>query len=227
MRKGRGLAITAWLLGPLGVAIVICSLLYVRSAYTTVTVMGESMSPTYTVGQRLFVERLDGDEVHRGDVVLYEVPERHIEGALIQRVIAIGGDRIVCPGGVGAEGANEPITLNGKPLDEPYVKDGIADGGHQLIDVKVPSGRLFLMGDRRLNSNDSRFYQSDGHQGTVANGAVVGRVVDRPGGAVVWFAVAVLGLVVALAGLGFGIAALVVRRRRRAVPPLPPWPVHA
>ncbi|MGQ4384948.1 signal peptidase I [Streptomyces sp. SAS_270] len=221
MRRVRGLAVTAWLLGPLGLVMVVGSLLYVRSVYTSVTVAGGSMAPTYTVGKRLVVERLDGDEVRRGDVVLFEAPEPEIKGALIKRVIGVGGDRVVCCEG---SGADERVTVNGKPLDEPYLKDGVADGVRPY-DVKVPAGRLFLLGDYRANSMDSRFYTSVGHQGTVADGAVLGRVVDGFGGALVWISAALVGLVLALVGLGFGIAALVVRRRQ-VVPPMPPWPVQ-
>jgi signal peptidase I len=205
----------------LGLVVLVGSLLYARSAYTAVTVAGGSMAPTYTVGQRLVVERLDGNEVRRGDVVLFDAPESGVKGALVKRVIAVGGDRVVCCQG---DGADERITVNGTPLDEPYVKDGIADGVNRPYDVKVPAGRLFLLGDYRSNSMDSRFYTSGGHQGTVADGAVLGRVVDGSSGAVVWLGAAVFGLVVALVGLGFGIAAFVVRRR--VVPPMPPWPVQ-
>ncbi|TLS39607.1 signal peptidase I [Streptomyces montanus] len=226
MGKRRRLAVTAWVLGPLGLLILAGSLLYVRSAYTGVTVVSDGMSPTYSIGDRLVVERMSGAEVRRGDVVLFSVPERNIEGAVLQRVIAVGGDRVVCCEGSGAgDGTGERITVNGQPLDEPYVKDGLADGIHRPYDVKVPSGRLFLLGDHRVNSNDSRFYPSDGHQGTVANAAVLGRVADGFGVLGVWFGAGLLGLVLALIGLGFGIAALVVRKR--SVPPLPPWPVHA
>ncbi|MGP4052857.1 signal peptidase I [Streptomyces sp. 2A115] len=221
MGSVRRLAVTAWLVGPLGLVMPIGSLLYVRSAYTWVTVVSENMAPTYTVGERLIVERMDGDEVGRGDVVVFEVPERNVKGAVLQRVIGLGGDRVVC-----CEGADtgERITVSGKPLAESYVMDGIADGMNRPYDVKVPSGRLFLLGDHRVNSMDSRFYESEEHRGTVANGAVLGRVGDGFGGAAVWFGGALLGLVLALVGLGLGIAALVVRKR--AAPQLPPWPVR-
>ena len=222
MREGRGLAVTAWLLGPLGLVVLIASLLYVRSTYTRVTVTRESMSPTYTAGQRLVVERMDGDRVRRGDVVLFKVPGRYSNGAVMQRVIAVGGDRVACCAGTGSP--DERVTLNGKPVTESYVKDGIADGMGRPYEVTVPRGRLFLLGDHRVNSMDSRFFASDGHAGTVAAGDVQGRVVDGFGGALVWLLAALLGLVLALGGLGFGIAAVAVRRR--AVTPMPPWPVR-
>lgn len=223
MRKGRGLAVTAWVLGPLGLVMLLGSFMYARGAYTTAMVRSESMTPTYTVGERLVVERVDVAEVRRGDVVLYSAPERYGPGlSVIQRVIGVGGDRVVCCTG---EGADERITVNGKPLDESYVQEGIADGMHQPYDVKVPEGRLFLLGDHRLNSRDSRSFGSD-HGGTVPVGAVEGRVTDERAVPIALVVTGLLGIPVVLAGIGFGIAALVVRRRSRAVPPMPPWAVQ-
>ncbi|WP_189192146.1 signal peptidase I [Streptomyces albiflavescens] len=223
MRKGRGLAVTAWVLGPLGLVMLIGSFMYARGAYTTAIVRSESMTPTYTVGERLVFERVDGAEVRRGDVVLYSSPERYGPGlSVIQRVVGVGGDRVVCCEGTGAD---ERITVNGKPLDESYVQEGIADGMHRPYDVKVPEGRLFLLGDHRLNSRDSRAFSSD-HGGTVPVGAVQGRVTDERAVPAALVVIMLLGVPVALAGLGFGIAAFVVRRRSRAVPPMPPWAVQ-
>jgi len=219
MRRGQGLAITAWVLGPLGLALVLGCFAYARGAYTTAMVRGESMTPTYAVGERLFFERVDGDDVRRGDVVLFSMPERYAySGAVVERVIGVGGDRVVCCEG---KGADERITVNGKPLEEPYVKDGIANGD-MPYDVKVPEGRLFLLGDHRGNSRDSRFFSSD-HGGTVPVSAVLGRVTDDRAVPIALAVTGILGVPIALAGLGFGIAAFVVRRRSRAVPPMPPW----
>ncbi|WP_406169846.1 signal peptidase I [Streptomyces sp. NBC_00996] len=227
MRRGRGLAVTAWALGLLGLVMLIGSLMYARSAYTTATVRGGSMTPTYTVGERLVFERVGGDEVRRGDVVLYSAPERYGPGvSVIQRVIGVGGDRVACCGG---KGADERITLNGKPLDEPYVQDGIVDEMQRPYDpyeVKVPEGRLFLLGDHRLNARDSRYFRDD-HGGTVPVSAVQGRVTEERAVPIALAVTGMLGVPVVLAGIGFGIAALVVRRRSRAVPPMPPWAVQA
>ncbi|MEU9962096.1 signal peptidase I [Streptomyces sp. NPDC050982] len=221
MRKGRGLALTAWVLGPLGLVLLIGSVLYVRSAHTRVTVVSSSMSPTYTAGERLVVELVDGDQVRRGDVVLVDSPRPDVDGPVLQRVVGVGGDRVACCEGSGTE---ERVTLNGRALKESYVRDGVADGIGRPYDLKVPEGQLFLLGDHRVDSLDSRFYGSGDTAGAVPAGAVRGRVVDGLGGALFALLAAALGLVLVLVGLGCGIAARVVRRR--SVPPAPPWPVH-
>lgn len=80
-------------------------------------------------------------------------------------------------------------------------------------DVKVPEGRLFVLGDHRANAMDSRLFADD-HEGTVPVGAVQGRVADDVMVPVLLGLAGLLRGVVALAGLGLGIAALVVRQRR-------------
>ena len=92
---------------------------------------------------------------------------------LVKRVIGIGGDHIVCCD------KKERIVLNGVGLVETYLKPG--DGTAQVrFDVTVPDGRVFVMGDNRGDSSDSRFHL-DVEDGTVPLDNVVGRVV-----AVIW-----------------------------------------
>ncbi|MGW9023461.1 signal peptidase I [Streptomyces sp. NPDC055722] len=223
MRKRRGLTITAWLLGTLGLLLLVGSVTFSLASYSTATVSSDSMAPTYTIGQRIVFERVGGDDVRRGDVVLYTAPERYqFNESVMQRVIAVGGDHVSCCTGLGTP--QERITVDGWPLEEPYVKDGVADGMHRPYEVTVPDGRLFLLGDHRVNARDSRFFTSD-HGGTVPATAVQGRVIDNYTVPVLLGVAALLGLLLALAGLGFGIAAWAVRRR--VTPPLPPWPVQA
>lgn len=221
MGLARRLTVVAAVLGSLGLLLAVGCFWWVRAEYQATTVASDSMSPTYAAGDTVVFAVVGGDEVGRGDVVLYSAPDRYgFEADVMQRVIGVGGDHIVCCVG---EGADERITVNGRPLDEPYVADGIADGMHRPYDVRVPEGRLFLLGDHRVNSMDSRFFADD-HGGTVPVGAVRGRVMDDWAVPVALFVFALLGLVVALVGLGFAIAAVVVRRRNRV--PTPPWPVQ-
>jgi signal peptidase I len=194
----------------LGLLLLVGAVVHTRSGFTGVTQASESMAPTYEVGDRLFLERVGGDEVRRGDVVLVSAPERYAGLSVVQRVVGVGGDRVVCCRG---EGSEERITVNGKPLEEPYVREGVTDGTHRPYEVTVPPGRLFLLGDNRGNARDSRFFPED-HGGTLPAGAVRARVLDDRTPLVVSVVAAAAGLVLALTGLGFGIAALVARRRR-------------
>ena len=88
---------------------------------------------------------------------------------LVKRVIGVGGDHVRCCSTDGR------IVLNGVPLTEPYVKPGRTSDDVRF-DVTVPEGRIFVMGDNRNASADSR-YHLDQEQGTVPEENVVGRVV--------------------------------------------------
>ncbi|MFF8728346.1 signal peptidase I [Streptomyces sp. NPDC015171] len=222
-RRGRGLGIAALVAGLLGVVLAGGAYGYGHDAYGTGTLPSRSMEPTHKRGERIFWERVDGSEVRRGDVVMFSLPERYGSGGVfMQRVIGVGGDRVACCTAVGTE---ERVTVNGEPLKEPYVLGSDADGVHRPYDVKVPRGRLFLLGDHRSDAMDSRFFAAD-QGGTVPVDAVRGRVTDDRTGPVLLGTALLVSAALVLTGIGLGIGFLVVRRRRAPVVPPAPWPVQ-
>lgn len=125
----------------------------------TVTIASTNMEPTLKPGQAIEVTDVAGGRYtpHRGDVVLFKSPSGWFDpgtGAFteVERVIGVPGDRVACPG------PGSPITVNGVALNEPYVYKG-DEPSMEPFDVTVPPGRLWVMGDHRDVSEDSRMHE--------------------------------------------------------------------
>jgi signal peptidase I len=115
------------------------------------------------------------EAIHEGLSFVGLLPEDS-ENHLIKRVVGLPGDHVAC------EGDGEPITVNGVAVEEPYLKPGSAPS-ERPFDIVVPEGKVWVMGDNRGNSADSRFHPvgGDGTEGSVDQDLVVGRAV-----ALVW-----------------------------------------
>ena len=166
-----------------------------------------SMEDTLVLNDRVIVSKLTPGpfDLKRGDIVVFSDPGDWLDVAprpeqgpvttairnglmfvgllpddaenhLIKRVIGLPGDRVVCCD----EG--ERLTVNGEPLVEPYLKPGDAPS-NQEFDIRVPEGSVWVMGDHRSDSSDSRFHDPSGTgaDGSVPQSLVVGRAV-----ALVW-----------------------------------------
>lgn len=148
----------------------------------TFYIPSQSMQHTLEINDRVLVNKLvyDFREPTRGEVVVFRAPQSWRgdpqETDFIKRVIAVGGDHIVCCD------SKHRLMVNGQPLDEPYIftnDNGVADeASNQPFDVQVPEGRLWVMGDHRAESGDSReqyLRTRDASVATIPSDAVIGR----------------------------------------------------
>ncbi|MGN9838705.1 signal peptidase I [Nonomuraea sp. H19] len=128
-----------------------------------------SMENTLLVNDRVFVNKLAGAP-ERGDIVVFKGWNGE---DTIKRVIGVGGDKVVCCD------AKKRITVNGTPLDEEsYLYPGDYASGDKF-DVTVPAGKLWLMGDHRSASFDSRGHMDEPGGGFISVDAVIGKAVVR------------------------------------------------
>jgi signal peptidase I len=176
---------TLLIVGAVVIAIVIKTFLF-QAFY----IPSASMVPTLEVGDRVLVNKLSYDlhDVHRGDIVVFaSAPNKEWHKAniddLVKRVIGLPGETVTqCDG--------EKVCIDGKVLDESYLPKGtpsifpstlpkLGDGTDACAPdspeggCKVPAGMIFVMGDNRTNSEDSRA------NGPVKQSSIVGRVFVR------------------------------------------------
>lgn len=133
------------------------------------TVSGESMENTLHHADRLIISSIVTD-VEYGDVVVTSQPNI-FDKVLIKRVIAVGGQT------VWFDEETKQTIVDGKPLNEPYIKEEMEYTPAMDKLFKVPEGKIFVMGDNRNNSSDSR----DAFVGMIDENYIVGKVVYRFG----------------------------------------------
>jgi signal peptidase I len=143
--------------------------------YRPYAVPSGSMSPTVAAGERVLAELIGPDEVRRGDIVVFRRAEWG-DLPMVKRVVGVGGDTVECCGTAGL------LTVNGREIEEPYLR-GSGTGGAAAASAspltftaRVPAGHLFLLGDERLHSQDSRTRIDDPARGSVPVSAVEARV---------------------------------------------------
>lgn len=187
-----------WRLIAVSLAIAVAILLSVRTFWVDVYyIPSDSMEPTYTAGDRVLVSKVSGSQVHRADIVVFDgtgsfapyesgnsfwndpikatgqwlglVPT---ETVYVKRVIALEGDKLSCCS------SNGKLLLNGQELDEPYLHPQEA-ASEIKFEVVIPPGRMWVMGDNRSVSVDSRSLLGVPGGGMIHTNKIIGRASMR------------------------------------------------
>ena len=132
------------------------------------TVDGESMVPTLSDSDRLLISNICY-EPERGDIVVIMPYEGGYGKALVKRIIGLPGDNI------DINFQNGDVYVNGEVIEEPYINDRTYASSDVIFPLTVPEGSVFVMGDNRNRSLDSR----DTRVGFVNENAIMGKVVER------------------------------------------------
>lgn len=158
-----------------------------------------SMENTLQIKDRVAVNRIPfiGNDVSRGDVIVFRDPAGWLPEAssvdgnrithaireglvivgvvpnpakqyLVKRVIGVAGDKVVAK--------DQVLTINGKPTSEPYIFAGNTPSDTDF-NITVPEGKVWVMGDHRGASGDSRVHQDDVNNGMVPIEKITGRVI--------------------------------------------------
>jgi len=167
----RGAGVIEWFLVIVGAILLalVVKLFLLQAFY----IPSLSMYPTLHVGDRVLVNKLSYrlHGVNRGDVIVFERPASETSSTipdLIKRVVALSGESVVIKDG--------SVFVDGVRLDESYLPDGTVTSSanapnkcSEQAPCVVPSGQVWVMGDNRGDSKDSRYF------GPIDKSSIVGR----------------------------------------------------
>ena len=146
-------------------------------SYGTGSLRGATMEPTVPARTLMIYRPRDGEEVHRGDLVVFEAGQLAGRSAgMVGRVIAVGGDRVSC-----CDPAHR-IEVNGRSVTESYLDPRVplADVATEFSEL-VPPGSVFIAEDNRAISNDSRTFANQPGGGAIPLSKVDGVIVAKGG----------------------------------------------
>ena len=150
-----------------GWMLLLYNLAMVDAIMLPIGVDGSSMYPTLHHGDMLLLQSV-GYEPKQGDVVVLTKAFRDVDGPIVKRVIAVGGQTVDIDYDAGT------VAVDGQVLDEPYIHEAMLCPTYEnQTHIEVPEGSIFVMGDNRNHSSDSR----DVTLGTVDERYVLGRAV--------------------------------------------------
>lgn len=159
-----------------GILVAATGLVMGLAGYRRVAAPAGGMSPTFDKGARLVIRPISGDQARRGDIVVFKVTawgQPDIE--LVKRVVAVGGDTVAC-----CE-FQDRITVNGRGITEEYIKTDEGPHPNGAYTATVEPGHVWVLGDNRGNSRDSRSETDRPGGGGVPVGDITGVVVSADG----------------------------------------------
>lgn len=157
-----------------GLCVIVAALLYAsRHLLSIAVVNGDSMYPTMENGKFLLVDRIHS-MYSRGDIILAQVPTMNSGGEyIVKRVIAVGGETL------SIDYEKNEVTVDGELISEPYINLEEDDpmwpeNDVDTIEYLVPDGYIFVMGDNRNYSADSRSEEI----GPISEKKIIGKVIN-------------------------------------------------
>lgn len=181
-RVGRGPRAAITIVGAIALAGV---LLVAFGGIGLMTVTSPSMAPTHEQGSHLLTTPFGARDVERGDVVVFRTPrewadaaaraeglDAAVAGHMVKRIVGMPGDTVECCTSDGV------LVVNGAPVEEPYLREPASTANNPSFRVTVPVDTVWVMGDNRRHSFDSRAMHARG-DGFLPISAITGRPLLR------------------------------------------------